>query len=702
MSRRRPAGRPGERGAGTGRPPEARDAGATGSQTAVALTEAPPLSVRDPAMVTALVVAAACVLLSVSFRMDDPDLWQHLLVGKAIWRLGQIPQTHLWTWPSYSEREALPSWGFRALLWPFWAMGGVVGLYAWRWLTTLSAFALLVAAARTMGARGFVTLPVFVLCALSYRLRSQVRPETLVALLLALELWILERHRRAPEGRAVFGLVPIAWLWANVHISYYLGIALVAFHLADAWWRGRRDPRARRSMRGLALVGLSAVAVSFLNPFGWGALWQPFEFFLVWRHEPVFQTIIELHPILWGAHWKSGLPLVMLGWPLLALWRARREGLDLAELLTLALFSALALSTQRFVGLYALVAAPYLARDLDAWVRARRWPGWMAPRGARAALASVACVTVGILEWSRPEVPLGIALDATPYPVRACDFVESAGIRGHGFNPYHFGGYLLWRFWPDPGRLPFMDVHASGSREDRRLYAYSFGNVEAWRELDRKRHFDWIVLDGHQEAVRGDRLLDFLDADSVWALVFRDDAAALFVRRDGPLRTVAQRHGFRFVPAGDARVPALARATADPSVRAQVRREIERQIDSSPLHARALSLLATLDWIEGDRGAARARLQQALAVDPKAVGVHQRLGMIALSENRPADAAREFEAERALGYGVQGLEFLLGQAYQRAGDLARARAAYRRELALEPGNAAARDSLAAIEGAAGR
>jgi len=40
---------------------------------------------------------------------------------------------------------------------------------------------------------------------------------------------------------------------------------------------------------------------------------------------------------------------------------------------------------------------------------------------------------------------------------------------------------------------------------------------------------------------------------------------------------------------------------------------------------------------------------------------------------------------------------LLARAYQQLGDWARARAAYRRELAQDPGNAEARDSLAALE-----
>jgi len=85
-------------------------------------------------------------------------------------------------------------------------------------------------------------------------------------------------------------------------------------------------------------VGLAGVAASFLNPFGWSAVWQPFDFVLHERHEPIFRGIAELQPVQWEHNLTNGLPLLVAAWPLLALWRARRLGIDWAEALTLAFF----------------------------------------------------------------------------------------------------------------------------------------------------------------------------------------------------------------------------------------------------------------------------------------------------------------------------------------------------------------------------
>ena len=160
----------------------AANAGVTRGRAA-ATPEPTPLS--HPAMIAALAATAVCVLVGVTFVIADPDQFQHLLVGKAIWSLHRVPTTQIWTWPTYGAPDLTPSWLFRVLLWPVWQAGGVRGLFAWRWVTTLAAFALALLAARRLGARGFAPLAVIVLCALVYRQRAFVRPESLAGLRLA-------------------------------------------------------------------------------------------------------------------------------------------------------------------------------------------------------------------------------------------------------------------------------------------------------------------------------------------------------------------------------------------------------------------------------------------------------------------------------------------------------------------------------------
>ena len=658
------------------------------------------LPAGHPALWLGVLAAAACVVVSTGFPLWETDFWQHLTVGKAIWSLGRIPTTQLWSWPTYGSPEVNPSWGFSAMIWPVWQAGGLTGLFLWRWATSLAAFALLWLAARRMGARGFTPFVIVAIAALTWRYRSQIRPETFEAVLIALQIWILETRRHGGPDRALW-LIPLQCVWANTHLSSYLGLMMIGFHVVQDWIDARRAARApargapiaaaRTPRPGrLAAIGAAALLASLVSPYGWRALWQPFEYVLVWRHEPIYRAIPELLPLfpdVWRTKLATALPLLIVLWPALALARWRGRGGDAVELLACAAYTAMTLSTMRFAGFYALVAVPYLARDLAEWLARLPRPAPLRAPWAAAALAASACVLVSLPEWSRERPLFGIGMDGRRVPAAACDFVAAHDVRGRCFNPFYFGGYLLWRFWPEEDRLPFMDIHQSGTREERERYVRAHVYPDGWRELDRRYRFDWVVLDAAQHALAWDPLRDRLDLDPAFALVFRDDAAALYVRREGRHAALAERLGFRCVPGGDALLPAFGRAAqADTAFRAAARAELERRIASSPWSAEARSLMANLEFLDRDIAAARAQLEAALEVDPRLFGAHERLALIAMQQGRVNDAIRELEAELELGPGSPLLARRLAEAYQRAGRMDEAREWYRK-AGVTPGEA---------------
>jgi tetratricopeptide (TPR) repeat protein len=314
----------------------------------------------------------------------------------------------------------------------------------------------------------------------------------------------------------------------------------------------------------------------------------------------------------------------------------------------------------------------------------------------RSALVGAAGIALAGLAWMRPNLPVGVGLQWGAFPVRACDFIEAHGIRGRAFNHLNLGGYLLWRFWPDPDRLPFMDIHQAGSRLERDLYMASFNDARAWLALRDRYDIEWALL----WRLRGgsDHLLDHLDADSTFALVFVDDVAAVYVRRQGRLSAVADAFAYRTLPGGQQRLAALGAAAAtDTALRARFAAELRRQIASSPFSAYAHSALASLAMFESDWAEARIHLERAAAGDPAIPWLRERMAVVALEQGRPADAVRELEAERAAHPRDARLHARLGDAYRAAGDRERARRAYRRALQLDPGDDGARTGLADLD-----
>ena len=629
-------------------------------------------------------VALACILATVTFQLVESDFWQHLLVGKAIWTTHSIPTRQLWSWPTWGAIDTTSSysWAFRAMLWPVWSAGGLLGLYGWRWLTTALTFVVLWLTARTLGARGLSQYLVLVMAALLYRQRTQVRPETLAGLLFAFTLWLLERRRqRATDTR--LALMATVWAWANVHVSYFFGPLLMALYaLGD-----RRGTPARPSLWP-ALAG--AVALCFVNPYGWRAVWQPFHFMSDLRAEPFFRTIGEMRPIDWHSNLANGFPVLLAGWAALQLgrWVSRRG--DWIELALFGLFTWQALATNRFIGYWSIVAAPFVARDLGDWLAGwRRAP----PPWVRSAGVATACVLILPAELARPDLPPGIGIAANSYPRGACDFIAAHDLHGRVFNNFESGGYLLWRFWPDRSRLPFMDIHQSGTADERRAYLFAETRPEGWQAVERR--YDPEIVMWHRLHARGDALLDYLDADSALVLVFADDAAALYVRRAGPTAAVAARYGYSILPGGTARLARLPALIADPAARQMLRDELDRAIAASPVNSTASSMRATLNLMERRYSEAGRDVEHAHAVDPLVPRYWERLGDVALATGDARRAVECYRRQQRVDY-VPELEIRIGGAWRALGRKDHAAEAYRASIRHGAYADAARDSLRSL------
>lgn len=620
-----------------------------------------------PALIATLAAGAIAIVLLVTMIVQDTDLWTLLAQGRAIVADPGAMKVNTWTWPDYGAPQTAASWLFRVVLWPLWEIGGAAGVFAWRWLSVLAVFALLYGAARRLGARGLLAPLVLVACALVYRTRADARPESLAAILFAAALWILETRRSGGPDRALW-LVPIALVWSNAHVSVYLLFALIAFHaIGEAWARrgGRagQGERARAdagaageipagpARRPLRLVGALALLAALVHPSGVYALLQPFQFALFWRGDPMFASIEELRPLAFAPDWKSGTPVLIALWPLLILVRAARRRFDPVEALLCVTFTAAVWTSLRFAGVWAMAAAPFLARALSELVRPRAAEdGPAVPAGPRAAAALAVIAAIAALTWletTRPDRPFGFGIAMRNVPVHAADFMAREGIRGRAFNHMQHGGYLAWRFWPDRERLPFVTTQPELSTAAvRGAYLSALSRPAAWYALDSERRFDYVLLERDQTP--GDHLLDVLDQDTTWVMVFGDDAAELFVRRSGPFADVAARFGYQVVPGGrDARGRMMAAAEADPALRARARTEAGRMADASPMNGAAHQMLGFFALMDGRAADAATHLERAAALQPQAPRLREILGDLALERGEPAAALRRYREERA-------------------------------------------------------
>ena len=116
--------------------------------------------------------------------------------------------------------------------------------------------------------------------------------------------------------------------------------------------------------------------------------------------------------------------------------------------------------------------------------------------------------------------------DASNYPVGAADWLAAHPEVGtRMFNQYGFGGYLAYRFYPDPNRRVFIFGEAALMGDDLlNEYADVYYVRSNWKKVLDKYRVDYVVEN------KGDPLPNLLATQPDWKLVYEDKVSVIYVR----------------------------------------------------------------------------------------------------------------------------------------------------------------------------
>lgn len=475
------------------------------------------------------VIALAAVF---AFRkLDDFDTWWHLAAGRWIALHHTIPSVDVLSHTVRGQVWNNLEWGFELLAYALHAMVGPAGLA----LACVAGFAITIALLlrlmrSELGATGAAVLAMLVVLVVQDRMAA--RPEILSFPLLAALMTLLDRARRGETYRAWL-LVPLMIVWVNVHGLFIIGVFAIVCGVASA------------PSRRLATWGGAAIAAVVVNPHGIaGALLPVKLLMLIGKVAPELQSIAEFRsPFAADA---GGLPLAVYELLLIAGTAAviaaivtnLKKRVDWGALLFFAGLAGLSVLARRNAALFAIGAAPLIARSLaklplresvrSAFRRAAPRLSWATV--VSAALLAVLVVTGWYYRFDRQPREFGAGVLEGTFPVRAAAFARSARLPGKLYNDLAAGGYLTWD-----------DPIGDGVYVDGRLEVYGTPFIAGYITgmYDPARFRDDTARYGVQTVVLFHRwenrrlLAGRLAADPDWALVYADEVAVIFVRRTG-------------------------------------------------------------------------------------------------------------------------------------------------------------------------
>jgi hypothetical protein len=475
-----------------------------------------------------IVVLLYCIPASQAMApVVDPDIWWHLRAGQWIIDHGQIPVTDPFSAFGSGKLWIAYSWLYEILAYALFKTLGLLGILVF---TVLMSFliALVLHVVLRRARLPFIIEVLSVAVALG-AMSNLVSPRSWLfsILFFTVELFILFYVRQTDKIAPLLALPPLFILWANLHMQFVYGLAVVGLFLVEVLLSqfpslslcAHRRPNT--SPGRVSLLLLACLLATLITPYH----------FLIYRpilevigQTGAFQLILELLPLSFRSltDWLViGLTIggaFVLGW--------QRAWVPFPTLL-LIMGTFLAFRARRDVWVLVL-AAVFIITEFGSFVRTEPSFAFTKFRTICAIFALTVAIFLIGLHRQISEHQLESVVEQR-FPAAAVKFINDKNYPGPLYNHFNWGGYLIWA-------LPRLPVSMDGRMNlhgDERIErsANTWSGLTGWErdpELEKAR----LVIGDPKLA-----LMNLMRRDSRFKLVYEDAIAAVFVSADNSLQT---------------------------------------------------------------------------------------------------------------------------------------------------------------------
>jgi hypothetical protein len=472
--------------------------------------------------------AAFIILFALLFALAtripiDTDTWWHIRSGEYTLTQGMI-FADPFSFTMRGEAWINHSWGAQVVMLAFWRVAGHFGLAVFTsLLATGGMYMVYRMSTGNVYLRGFA----LVIGAATAAVFWSPRPQMFSFFLSALLLYLLHLYKREKVDR-LWLIVPLVWLWANLHAGFSIAFILMGGMIAGEVLANIFNPQGENTivwsrLRKLVIVALASAAVIVINPYGPQIYSVPFQTVSIGALQEFIQE--------WNSpnfHERQTWPFIGLLLGVLGAAGASKRRLDWSDFLLVSGTTFMALTAGRNIALFAVVATPVLTYHLESVLQERGWVLETVKRPTRMMARINALLVALVLLGSVAKVLL--VLDAETVaegqamflPVEATDYLKSSDLSGPMFNSYNWGGYLILNLPDEP---VFVDGRTDLYGNDfLQRYLRTAVGGDDWRETLDEYGIRLVFVEAQSGLAR--HLRDEPD----WTLNHEDDLAVIFSR----------------------------------------------------------------------------------------------------------------------------------------------------------------------------
>jgi hypothetical protein len=318
----------------------------------------------------------------------------------------------------------------------------------------------------------------------------------------------------------------LSLLWVNLHGAYILGLVLIAVYagaeVIDAVIQAIKNKNKftfSKSVMQLSGAFLVCVLASLINPNGIKMLIYPFQTI---TDPSISQYILEwISP---DFHTPAALPLLAMFLLLMGISMKSKHRISTVNLLLCLAFGYAVLHAVKQVTYFALVTIPVLSQLLVSILP----PQIQKPKSSR------------LIRWGSLVIALfcGFVLfegisqlpekqrkaESLYFPKAAVDWIIENNPKGNVFNTYNWGGYLIWRLYPE------YQVYIDGRCD---MYGAAFlekyGEIRqihsGWLEMLNEEGIQWVLIE------KESYMANAMNLTADWEKAYEDDMSVIYIKK---------------------------------------------------------------------------------------------------------------------------------------------------------------------------